>query len=182
MTIRRAVILATVSLGASAAFASQAQALDYPIDCAILLCMAGGWPGQGDCIPARAEFIRRITPFPVEPPLQLWRCPMNAQPASTGSTQQPTDDTTRKLLDAIKVWHVERYYKHRNRDGDCIKTVSIKLGSYDSAGNFNWSRVSEYQTPRWMIPAPNACSGSMRGVGLEWHDHAGSPSNQLVRY
>ncbi len=54
-----------------------ARAQSYPIDCAILLCLAGGWPASVPCTRARAEFIRRITPWPVEPPLQIWRCPMN---------------------------------------------------------------------------------------------------------
>lgn len=48
----------------------------YPIDCAILLCLSGGWPASVPCTRARAEFIRRITPWPIEPPLQIWRCPM----------------------------------------------------------------------------------------------------------
>ncbi len=48
----------------------------YQIDCAILLCLAGGWPSSAPCAAAWAEFIRRITPFPIEPPLQIWRCPM----------------------------------------------------------------------------------------------------------
>ena len=55
-----------------------ARAQSYPIDCAILLCLAGGWPASVPCTRARAEFIRRITPWPVEPPLQIWRCPMHA--------------------------------------------------------------------------------------------------------
>ena len=55
-----------------------AQAQTYPIDCAILLCLSGGWPASVPCARARAEFIRRITPWPVEPPLQIWRCPMGA--------------------------------------------------------------------------------------------------------
>ncbi|WP_305970560.1 MULTISPECIES: hypothetical protein [unclassified Mameliella] len=54
------------------------QAQTYPIDCAILLCLSGGWPASEPCARARAEFIRRITPRPVEPPLQIWRCPMGA--------------------------------------------------------------------------------------------------------
>lgn len=54
------------------------QAQTYPIDCAILLCLSGGWPTSVPCTRARAEFIRRITPWPVEPPLQIWRCPMGA--------------------------------------------------------------------------------------------------------
>ena len=53
-------------------------AQSYPIDCAILLCLAGGWPASVPCTRAKAEFIRRITPWPVEPPLQIWRCPMHA--------------------------------------------------------------------------------------------------------
>ncbi len=51
--------------------------LAYPIDCAILLCLSGGWPASAECTAARAEFIRRITPWPIEPPLQIWRCPMS---------------------------------------------------------------------------------------------------------
>ncbi|MBM1222989.1 hypothetical protein JQU17_22490 [Ponticoccus sp. SC2-23] len=55
-----------------------ARAQTYPIDCAILLCLSGGWPASVPCSLARVEFIRRITPWPVEPPLQIWRCPMGA--------------------------------------------------------------------------------------------------------
>lgn len=58
--------------------AHRASAQTYPIDCAILLCLSGGWPASVPCTRARAEFIRRITPWPVEPPLQIWRCPMGA--------------------------------------------------------------------------------------------------------
>ncbi|WP_420892497.1 hypothetical protein [Phaeobacter piscinae] len=50
----------------------------YQVDCAILLCLAGGWPPSAPCAHARAVFIRRITPWPVEPPLQIWRCPMKS--------------------------------------------------------------------------------------------------------
>ncbi|WP_206080338.1 hypothetical protein [Pacificoceanicola onchidii] len=57
---------------------SRASAQTYPIDCAILLCLSGGWPASVPCSRARAEFICRITPWPVEPPLQIWRCPMGA--------------------------------------------------------------------------------------------------------
>lgn len=62
--------------GVSAPMGTKAQT--YPIDCAILLCLSGGWPTSAPCSLARAEFIRRITPYPVEPPLQIWRCPMGA--------------------------------------------------------------------------------------------------------
>ncbi|MEL6692449.1 MAG: hypothetical protein AAFQ12_05370 [Pseudomonadota bacterium] len=64
-----------LSLGAGL---QPAAAQTYQIDCAILLCLSGGWPASTPCARARAEFIRRITPWPVEPPLQIWRCPMGA--------------------------------------------------------------------------------------------------------
>lgn len=76
--------LRTSTLALAAASASfiaapeHAQAQSYQIDCAILLCLSGGWPASVPCARARAEFIRRITPWPVEPPLQIWRCPMGA--------------------------------------------------------------------------------------------------------
>lgn len=58
--------------------AQTSSAAAAPIDCAILLCMAGGFPPSTECAAAKAEMIRRITPVPVEPPLQIWRCPMQS--------------------------------------------------------------------------------------------------------
>jgi hypothetical protein len=65
-----------LGLGLSTAIGSPAVA--YPVDCAILLCLAGGWPASAECTHARAVFIRRITPWPIEPPLQIWNCPIRA--------------------------------------------------------------------------------------------------------
>lgn len=67
---------AAISISGLVGSAFPAQA--YQVDCAILLCLAGGWPASAPCAHARAVFIRRITPWPIEPPLQLWRCPMGA--------------------------------------------------------------------------------------------------------
>ena len=71
-------LFAFALLGSFAGTADRVQAQTYQIDCAILLCLSGGWPASVPCARARAEFIRRITPWPVEPPLQIWRCPMGA--------------------------------------------------------------------------------------------------------
>ncbi|MEO8243568.1 MAG: hypothetical protein ABI832_14790 [bacterium] len=68
--------LAGMAAGVALSLASPAAA--YPVDCAILLCLAGGWPASIECAQARAVFIARITPWPVEPPLQIWNCPMHA--------------------------------------------------------------------------------------------------------
>ncbi len=65
-------------LGAAMAMSFPAQASAYEVDCAILLCLSGGWPASAECNHARALFIQRFTPWPIEPPLQIWRCPMGA--------------------------------------------------------------------------------------------------------
>ena len=75
---------------------TQARAQTYQIDCAILLCLSGGWPASVPCARARAEFIRRITPWPVEPPLQIWRCPMGAS-FDGPARSRPTD----RIFDAL---------------------------------------------------------------------------------
>lgn len=74
---RKHILLLVAALAfANISLPSSTRAQTYPIDCAILLCLSGGWPASAPCSRARAEFIRRITPWPVEPPLQIWRCPM----------------------------------------------------------------------------------------------------------
>lgn len=73
--LRAAGAVAVMFTAAASLTPQRAEA--YPIDCAILLCLAGGWPASAECSRARAEFVRRITPWPVEPPLQVWRCPMH---------------------------------------------------------------------------------------------------------
>ena len=78
-SFRKYSIVAVLALTSSSlGLANRVQAQTYQIDCAILLCLSGGWPASVPCARARAEFIRRITPWPIEPPLQIWRCPMGA--------------------------------------------------------------------------------------------------------
>jgi hypothetical protein len=69
-------LLPALLLGVSLSTATVTPSVAYPVDCAILLCLAGGWPASAECAHARAVFIRRITPWPIEPPLQIWNCPM----------------------------------------------------------------------------------------------------------
>ncbi len=71
-------LLPALFLGLGLSTAAVTPAAAYPVDCAILLCLAGGWPASAECAHARAVFIRRITPWPIEPPLQIWNCPMRA--------------------------------------------------------------------------------------------------------
>ena len=91
--LRCATLAGMLSLGTGF---QPAIAQSYQIDCAILLCLSGGWPASTPCARARAEFIRRITPWPVEPPLQIWRCPMGA-----GFSKPDTSTNLPRLWDIL---------------------------------------------------------------------------------
>ena len=73
---RSAAVAAVINVCGILGTSAPAQA--YQVDCAILLCLSGGWPASAPCTHARTVFIQRITPWPIEPPLQIWRCPMGA--------------------------------------------------------------------------------------------------------
>ena len=99
------------------------QAQSYPIDCAILLCLSGGWPASVPCARARAEFIRRITPWPVEPPLQIWRCPMGVSFLENSGTA-PNLDT----FDVLFEWEGARPLQSVPlRDGDLLPQPAILI-------------------------------------------------------
>lgn len=57
-----------VAIGATVSFAVPEKARAYDIDCAIILCMAGGFPPSAVCARAYSTMIRRITPWPSLPP------------------------------------------------------------------------------------------------------------------
>lgn len=78
-------LVALALLSSFVGTANRVQAQTYQIDCAILLCLSGGWPASVPCARARAEFVRQITPWPIEPPLQIWRCPMGVSDAPISS-------------------------------------------------------------------------------------------------
>lgn len=54
----------------------------YDIDCAIMLCMAGGFPPSAVCAHAFRVMIRRITPWPSRPPFGI--CSYAAVPVVLG--------------------------------------------------------------------------------------------------
>lgn len=112
----------TVALAlASSSLPTPTMAQTYPIDCAILLCLSGGWPTSVPCSRARAEFIRRITPWPVEPPLQIWRCPMGANYETT-----PPSDSANRIFEAY-------FYGHRQRPHQSFTTPAPELAEPSEA-------------------------------------------------
>lgn len=154
-------------LGASsltvASMLSPQDAKAYPIDCAILLCMAGGFPASTECSAAKAEVIRRITPWPIEPPLQLWRCPLgiSTQDAALAGISVPQlgpDGLTpevRAYRDGIEIYHV-RYTRVTSGDENGSVQDDTVQGRYDREGNFSWVNSSFVEGPEWLSEIPGA--------------------------
>ncbi|MGH1466045.1 MAG: hypothetical protein ACRBBQ_11865 [Cognatishimia sp.] len=174
----------------------------YQVDCAILLCLAGGWPASAECAHARAVFIRRVTPWPIEPPLQIWRCPMSV---SLNAPLQSTPDPVQVILAqvfegggadidisgfefdfvrSIRVWDVRNYsHQERGRDGECTEQFVMRLGSYGPQGEFGWRHTNPTIAPTWVIPSRRCLpSNWRRGVGVEWEDHEGNHGYEWVAY
>ena len=164
----------------------------YQVDCAILLCLAGGWPASAECTHARAVFIRRITPWPIEPPLQMWRCPMGASmsgplkktdprvwEASNQSSQTLGQVILAQMVEggadidisglefdfvrSIRVWDV-RHYRHRESgsDDDCSENYNMRLGTYSRQGEFSWQRTTPAAAPQWVLPSRRCLPSSWR--------------------
>ena len=98
----------------------------YPIDCAILLCLAGGWPASVPCTKARTEFVRRVTPWPVEPPLQIWRCPMRA--TFDAPLEQGKNEDSRMVIATVK-------------------TLGAQWGSERNGGSFSENPIAGFALP-----------------------------------
>ncbi len=101
---------------------SPVRSQTYPIDCAILLCLSGGWPASAPCTRARAEFIRRITPWPVEPPLQIWRCPMGANYKTV-----PPPNSADRIFEAF-------FHNNRLRPSQSSSFFDLAAGAPTEAG------------------------------------------------
>ena len=128
-----------------------APAYAYPIDCAIFLCLAGGWPSSPDCNVARAEFIRRITPLPVEPPLQLWRCPM-------GVISGSADMSPMQRLDAIKSSSANPLPEFPGTNGKTPQVVDVTYSRdswsmLDVSDALKWAPLGVRETPLATIGA-----------------------------
>ena len=78
--MRRFILAFTIGLIGSVGLPQKARA--YDIDCAIMLCMAGGFPPSAVCARAYRVMIRRITPWPSRPPFGI--CTYAAGPVTLG--------------------------------------------------------------------------------------------------
>lgn len=191
--------------------ATPQRASAYQIDCAILLCLAGGFPASAPCARAHAEMIRRITPWPIEPPLQLWRCPMGvglagpqmgewrAVEATFRRQSQMTKapgtepsarvwkafgETVTDYVMAIKVYDLTYRRHESSADDSCNIMGRFRIGSYGPEGEFTWRRADYSESPSWFLnTTEGSCSDvSFRAIGMEWMDYQGKKGVEVVPY
>ena len=102
LSVLGAMLAATISIMP----ATPAKA--YDMDCAIMLCMAGGFPPSAVCAAAYAEMIRRITPWPSRPPFGI--CTFAAVPAALRSAVEARGfDALTPIQDAVLEAAAERW-------------------------------------------------------------------------
>lgn len=171
---------------AATALASAPEADVYPIDCAILLCLGGGFPASAECAAAKLEMIRRVTPWPIEPPLQLWNCPMTGAgmpPLPIMGADGLTPDV-RQFRDGIEIYHVN-YNASRNSGGVDVSD-STQRGSYDADGNFIWTSRSLPSAPSWVRDAAGYRLSEQplraRGIAVLTRDYNGETQTEWVTY
>lgn len=160
--------LSSLMLGIGFAATTAVPSFAYPVDCAILLCLAGGWPASVECAEARTVFIARITPWPIEPPLQLWNCPLHASADRPGQMAPLLEISARRppaltlsepggnapLTQAVSgpggtdatVYGVVQsirvfqteFRQTRTHDDNCTTSATVHIGRYDQRGDFAW--------------------------------------------
>lgn len=182
--------LFAVMLGGAAVFAAAPSAKAYPIDCAILLCLAGGFPASAECGAAKAEVIRRITPWPIEPPLQIWRCPMGGGNVSLpGVGADGLTPEVRKYRDEIEVWELSKRTSGGSGGRDLY--VTIVRNYYNSAGDFTREPVSLSSVPEWVHTSLSQLGpfmsltsefGGFRGIMMRMMDYKGDYTTEWVEY
>lgn len=181
--------LAITASTALAGLLGTTPAQAYPIDCAILLCLAGGFPASTECMAAKAEMIRRITPWPIEPPLQLWRCPMgmSAETASLIGITPPQlgrDGLTpevRAYRDGIEIYHIVRYSRRKTSEGDEIVTDIAQRGYYDEVGAYHWGGASYEKGPAWLADAVGGRRIAITQCVRD-HDERGCLESKVIGY
>lgn len=162
----------------------------YPIDCAILLCLAGGFPPSAECAAAKATMIRRITPWPVTPPLQLWNCPMGLPANFTPPPGFPEvrlgpdglTDEVRYYRDAIEIYHI-RTTRPWSSDDDCgagCFNENTERGEYRDDGTHHWRRASMRHGPEWLAESDRIRRAPIQEC-TRWTDN-GCQSWRTVRY
>lgn len=157
-----------------------AHSQENPIDCEILICMAAGFPAASGCTPALNEMVDRVTPWPIEPPLQIWNCPMNI-PREYGNYEIDLASPEYAFVTSFKVFNVN-IDADRDESGSCSRSSTIEVGTYDDTGAFQWRDGSRASVPAAVGVEMTGCSQRLRAVFIEWEDEEGAYSSRRIDY
>jgi hypothetical protein len=112
-------LIMAAAIGSAAILGAPRKTLAYDMDCAIILCMAGGFPSSAVCAHAYKTMIHRITPKPVLPPFGV--CTFAAAPTSPSAPRQESELNISlpeyAWLHRIRIhWFEGRAFEDRNGD------------------------------------------------------------------
>lgn len=202
-------LVAAFAAAASITFAPPAAA--YPVDCAILLCLAGGFPSSEPCLRAKVVMMQRIMSFPFQPPLQIWNCPLRASVGAsrpeaavlevsmwddedwTGSPGQLITPTAGSDLDisapefaflrSLRVIRL-RYRQQAGKESTCARDARVAIGRYNDQAEFAWTsgRTSDIPKASAFRPASGCAPYAYRSIMIDWTDYAGTYGFEEVRY
>ena len=174
---KRTSVVANMVLASCLPFAAQAQ--ENPIDCEILICMAAGFPVASGCGPAYSEVLDRVTPFPIEPPLQIWNCPFDI-PKEYGNYQVDLSSPEYSFATTFRVYHMD--INNRRKDGKCQRSSTVEVGTYDNTGAFSWEDSSRFDVPEAAGLSTTGCTLNVRAIFVDWQDEAGGYDSQMIHY
>lgn len=183
--MRRQVMAA--AMGVMAAIGAPEKAQAYDIDCAILLCMAGGFPPSDVCGRAYRTMIQRITPWPSTPPIEV--CPLAPAPSDQGGGHSVeildiTGEEFEWLENTHVIWFSGR--AHTSEDDGQKWTWSIESCdlennncqylSRDSASDRVWpSNFTTEAGQRVSLPYSRSYGNfRVEAVMVEYGDHMGN--------
>ena len=158
---------------------SSAYSQENHIDCEILICMATGFPVASGCGPAYSEVLDRVTPFPIEPPLQIWNCPFDI-PKEYGNYQVDLSSPEYSFATTFRVYHMD--INNRRKDGKCQRSSTVEVGTYDNTGAFSWEDSSRFDVPEAAGLSTTGCTLNVRAIFVDWQDEAGGYDSQMIHY
>lgn len=162
----------------------------HPIDCAIAICLPGGFPSSRECTGAKIEVIRRITPDPfVQPPLQIWRCPLNTGASIPGVGADGTTPEMMAWRSGIEVW--ELWKRTSNSSGGREMQFRATRHSYNEAGDFVRGPVQLADVPAWVggavhqhtgFPLASEYGSGFRAILFRYGDYDGGSTAEWFAY
>ncbi len=147
-------------------------ALAYDMDCAVILCMAGGFPGA-ECQPPFNYMIARITRFPHPlPPFG----PCTFEGATGAISTLSLDSTEYAWLSKMRIMWWSSSYTHKTNDGD-LYSWQLKTCTADNACHTGTRAIRASTPPPKTASSDNgelmSLPGYGRFIGMEYSTYDG---------